>query len=193
VRFVGNSQGTSLVETMFAVMISLIAIVTLGSAIIQATVANKNQGNEMTRATVYAQDKTEHLLSLNFFNCTKSNSLQPSGCSTTGLAASGWTQGLLSGGSLGPLQFDCPASGSTVGYVDYLDVAGSQMTGTACTTLASPSGATLPAYVRQWQVQDIIPSTGPALKQVTVAVYALNGINAGGGKPIVVLTSLLSN
>ena len=37
------------------------------------------------------------------------------------------------------------------------------------------------------------PSGGPALKQITVAVYSQNGVNADSGKPIVVVTSTLSN
>ena len=185
-----EETGTSLIETMFAVLISLVAIASLGSAIVQATVADKNQGGEVTRATIYAQDKIENLLSLNFSTCTQTSTSQPVGCNTTGITASGWTQGLLSGGALTPPQLECPVSGSTVGYVDFLDASGAQIIGDSCSVVGT--GAGIPGYIRQWEVQDLA-SSGPALKQITVSVYAANGVNAGSGKPIVTLTSVLSN
>lgn len=187
-----SDSGTSLIETMFAVLISLIAISSLGSAIIQVTIIHKNSGQEVTRATIYAQDKIEALLALNFSNCTQSSTVQPASCNTTGISASGWTQGLLAGGQAEPALATCPASGASVGYLDYLDNAGVQLTGSACTTLTSPTGSNQPAYIRQWQITDL-PSSGPALKQVTVAVYSLNQTNADWTRPLVVLTSVLTN
>jgi hypothetical protein len=47
--------------------------------------------------------------------------------------------------------------------------------------------------VRMWQIADVASTGGPALKQISVAVYSQAAVNAGSGKPIVVLTSLLSN
>ncbi len=82
-----------------------------------------------------------------------------------------------------------------MGYVDYLNANGAQVTG-ACSAL----GAGVPAYIRQWQIVDLTSSTtppappgGPAVKLITVAVYSQLAVNAVGGKPVVVLTSLLSN
>ena len=79
--------------------------------------------------------------------------------------------------------------------MDYLDANGVQVTG-ACSTIA----AAVPAYIRQWQVVDLTsattpaaPTGGPVAKQITVAVYSQVAVNAAGGKPVVVLTSLLSN
>lgn len=183
-------RGTSLVETMFAVLVSLLAIAGLGGAVIQATVTSKDQGQETTRATVYAQDKMEALLALSFTNCTKASYLQPVSCNTTGITASGWTQGLLSGGNLSPLQTDCPSGGLAVGYVDYLDSSGRVMSGTSCADLSSP-GSLNAVYVRQWEISDV-PSSGPAMKRVSVAVYSLDQVNADRASPLVVLTSVLS-
>ncbi len=185
-----SDRGTSLVETMFAVLVSLLTITGLGGAVIQATATNKNQGQEATRATIYAQDKMEALLALNFSNCTKTSSSQPASCNTTGIAASGWTQGLLSGGDIYSLQLTCPSGGLSVGYVDYLDSSGLAMTGGSCSTLVSSNGLDA-GYVRQWEISDI-PSSGPAMKRISVAVYSLDQVNADEATPLVVLTSVLS-
>jgi hypothetical protein len=193
-RVFSSDRGVTLAETMIAVLIALIGVFSLGSVIFQSTATSKNQGTEVTRSTIYAQDKTEKLLSLNFSDCTQSASSQPATCNSTGITASGWTQGLLAGGALSPVQTTCPSSGASVGYVDYLDPNGIQLAGTSCAVV---SGA-VPAYIREWQIADIVADvTGPphvaGLKQVTVAVYSQNAIGAVGGKPIVILTSLLSN
>jgi Tfp pilus assembly protein PilV len=182
-------RGVTLAETMIAVLIALIGVFSLGSVIFQATATSKNQGTEVTRSTIYAQDKTEKLLSLNFSDCTQSASSQPATCNATGITATGWTQGLLAGGALSPVQTTCPTSGASVGYVDYLDPNGIQLAGTSCAVV---SGA-VPAYIREWQITDLSSTGGPTIKNVTVAVYSQNAIGAVGGKPIVILTSLLSN
>lgn len=195
-----KDRGESLVETMLAVFIALIGVFSMGGVIFQATATNKNQGTEATRATIYAQDKIEKLLSIgapgsvnttipNYLTCTQSSSSQPAICNSTGVTGSGWTTGLLAGGEIAPRQDTCPASGASVGYVDYLDANGLQYTG-SCGSIASA----IVAYVRQWQVQDITPpSGGPTIKQVTVAVYSQTAVNTPNGKPVVVLTSLLAN
>ena len=199
-----DDRGVTLVETMIAVLIALIGVFGLGSLVFQATATNKNQGTETTRATIYSQDKMEKLLSIgtlasvsttNFTSCTQTAGSQAAGCNTTGITDSGWTQGLLGGGQLGPLQIACPTSGASVGYVDYLDANGVQVAG-ACSAMAAAS----PAYIRQWEVVDLTSSTTPpaftglpVAKRITVAVYSQVAVNAAGGKPVVVLTSLLSN
>ncbi len=185
-----TDRGTTLVETMFAVLVSLMTIAGLGGAVAQVTAMNKNQGQEATRATIYAQDKMEALLALNFANCTQTSSTQPASCNTTGISASGWTQGLLPGGEMYSLQLTCPGSGLAVGYVDYLDTSGLPMTGGSCSTLVS-SGGLDAGYIRQWEVADL-PSAGPAMKRISVAVYSLQQVNADQATPMVVLTSVLS-
>jgi hypothetical protein len=184
-----DDRGVTLAETMIAVVIALLGVFSLGSVIFQSTATTQNQGTEVTRTTIYAQDKMERLLSLNFGNCTQSASSQPADCNTTGIAASGWTQGLLAGGALSPLAAPCPSSGASVGYVDYLDANGLQLTGTSCSAISG----TAPAYIRMWQITDLSSTGGPDVKNVTVAVYSQNAIGSVGGKPIVIVTSLFSN
>jgi len=183
-----SNRGVTLVETMVAVFVALVGVFSLGNVIFEATVFNKNQGTENTRATIYAQDKIEGLLALDFTNCAQTSTSQPAACNTTGITGSGWTQGLLSGGAAAPLQMDCPTSGTSVGYVDYLDSAGQRITGTGCPDLSTDPIS----YIRMWEVQDL-PSSGPAMKQITVAVYSLSAVTSVGAKPIAVLTSVLSN
>jgi Tfp pilus assembly protein PilV len=198
-----GDRGVTLLETMLSVTIALVGVFGMGQLVFQVSAASKNQGTETTRAVVYAQDKIEKLLSLssvptatgqpNFASCTQAASSQPSECNTTGVATSGWTTGLLAGGSTSPLQAFCPNSGANVAYMDFLDPTGVQID--AC---ANPSKVV--AYVRQWQITDLTASTtpaafsgGPILKQITVAVYSLSAVNTNGGKPVVIVTSTVSN
>jgi type II secretory pathway pseudopilin PulG len=184
-----ESRGITLIETMAAVVVALIGVFSLGSVIFVASATDKNQGSEATRATVYAQDKIESLLALNFSQCTQAPSAQPVTCNTTGISAGSWTHGLLAGGAISPASPSCGSSGSNVGYQDFLMSSGSQFTGTSCAAVTGPI-----AYVRQWQITDLTPfSGGPSLKQITVAVYSMNAINQLGGNPIVVVTSVYSN
>jgi hypothetical protein len=188
-----QERGVSLIETLIAVLIAVIGLFSLGALIFQGTVTNKNQGTEVTRATIYAQDKMEKLLSLDFASCTQSASSQPASCNTTDISATGWTEGLLAAGTLGPLQATCPASGASVGYIDFLDSNGLQLPGSTAATSCSGIVAANITYVRMWQITDLASTGGPALKQISVAVYSQSATNVGAGKPIVLLTSLLSN
>ena len=189
-----SENGVTLIETLIAVLIAVVGVFSVGGLIFQATVTNKNQGTEVTRATIYAQDKMEKLLSLDFTSCNQAASLQPAGCNTTNINATGWAQGLLAGGTLGPpVQATCPTSGASVGYVDFLDINGLQLPGSTAATGCSALATSSVAYVRMWQVTDVPSTGGPPLKQVSVAVYSQSAVNAGSGKPVVVLSSLLSD
>ncbi|HET9178395.1 MAG TPA: hypothetical protein VFQ24_08570 [Terriglobia bacterium] len=189
-----DDSGVTLIETLIAVLIAVIGLFSVGGLIFQATVTNKNQGTEVTRATIYAQDKVEKLLSLDFSNCTQAASAQPSGCNTTNITATGWTQGLLAGGAIGPsVQATCPASGASVGYIDFLDSNGIQLPGSTAATGCSAISSSDISYVRMWGITDVASTGGPTLKQISVAVYSQSAVNTNSGKPVVVLTSLLSN
>ena len=199
-------EGFTLLETMLAVSVAMFGAFEIAAVIYVATATSKNQGTETTRATIYAQDKMEKLLSLaslpvsgvttaSFPNCTQPASTQQASypdCNTTGITGSGWVTGLLAGGAISPLQSSCPTSG--VGYVDFMDASGNQLTGTSCSA-AIANGV---SYVRMWQISDSNPfGTTPALKQITVAVYSLAMINntAGGStnsSPLIVLSSYVS-
>ena len=84
-RSPASENGVTLIETMIAVLIAVVGVFSVGALIFQGTVTNKNQGTEVTRATIYAQDKMEKLLSLSFSSCTQSASSQPSSCNTTNI------------------------------------------------------------------------------------------------------------
>lgn len=187
-------NGVTLIETLIAVLVAVIGVFSVGGLIFQGVVTNKNQGTEVTRATIYAQDKMEKLLSLDYASCTQSASAQPASCNTTNINAAGWTDGLLAGGAIGPsVQATCPTSGSSVGYIDFLDSNGIQLPGATAATGCSAITPSEISYVRMWQITDVASTGGPSLKQVTVAVYSQSAVNSGSGKPVVVLTSLQSN
>ena len=180
-----TEQGVSLVEVMFAVLISMFVITSLGGVIFKATATNKNQGVEMSRVTVYAQDKIETLTNLDWYDCTLTTPTAE--CNTSGITGSGWNQGLKAGGTL-TYAAGCPTSGALIGYVDFLDAAGNQYTGADCSVVGTY------AYQRQWQVTDII-ATGadtPGLKRVDVIVWSRNAVNTGSAVPSAMLSTYLS-
>lgn len=195
-------RGSTLIETMIAVFVALVAVFGLGAVIFQATAANKNQGTEKTRAVIYAQDKLEKLLSLDFNQCALATTFLPASCNTTNVTDSGWTTGLLAGGPISstsvtgpPTARNCPAaSGSAVGYMDFLDKNGQQLPGPSGGACSSVTGASI-GYIREWSVTDLgLFSGGPAMKQITVAVYSQLAVTAPeGGSPIVVVASVVSN
>jgi len=181
-----NEQGVTLVEVMIAVLISMFVMTSLGSVVFYATVQNKNQGVEMSRVTVYAQDKIETLMNLDWYDCTEAT--PAAGCNTTGFTGSGWNQGLKVGGTLTHTA-SCPGTGSpATGYIDYLDASGNQLTGADCSTIGGY------AYQRQWQVSDVI-ATGagaPGMKRIDVQVWSRNAVNTGAAAPSAMLTTYLS-
>jgi len=180
-----SDQGVSLVEAMIAVLISLIVMTALGGVVFMATVQNKNQGVEMSRVTVYAQDKIETLMNLDWYDCTQATPV--AGCNTTGITGTSWNQGLKTGGTLTSAS-GCPSSGASVGYIDFLDAAGTQFTGADCSAVGTF------AYQRQWQITDVI-STGagtPGLKRIDVIVWSRNAVNTGSAAPSAMLTSYIS-
>lgn len=137
-----NEAGVSLVETLAATALILIAMAGLGSMGILGMTSTENDGHLAARCTEYAQDKMEQLLVLAYDNTTSDTRVFPS-------TDAGGT-GLAVGGSSAPA---APAAG----YVDYLDQNGNLL----------PAGAGVPAdwfYVRVWAVSS--PSLN--LKQVTV-------------------------
>lgn len=189
-----DEGGFTLVECMVAIVVAVVGVFSIGSVIYMATATSNNQGSQATRATIYAQDKIEKLLSLDFNtsaldpnSCDVTSGLLPASCNTTGISSGGWNQGLLAGGSTGPMAETCASA--QAGYADFLDAQGNQISGTSCSAL---SGS--PVFVRQWEITDLTPASGgPPIKQITVAVYSLGAQVRAGGIPIVVLTSVLSD
>ncbi len=173
-----SERGVSLVETMVAVVIAMIALSSMGAVIFTATVQNKNQGYETTRMVVFAREKMEQMLELDFADTT---SLNGSVTDPT------WEKGLTAGGLADVTQeiTTCPAAGAAVGYVQFLDPNGIPLSAASCTPI------TAWAYTRQWTVTDA-PGGVANLKQVTVAVFAPAAVKTGSLTPWVILTSYKS-
>ena len=180
-----SEQGVSLIEAMIAILLALFVMTSLGGVVFMATAQNKNQGVEMSRVTVYAQDKIETLMNLDWFGCTAST--PDAGCNTTGITATAWNQGLKTGGTLDSSE-GCPSSGTSVGYIDFLDSGGNQYTGADCSVVGAF------AYQRQWQITDVIASGAgaPGLKRIDVIVWSKNAVNTGSAPPSAMLTTYLS-
>src|SRR5262249_20926422 len=89
-----KQRGLSLIETMVAVLILLIGIVSVMSLFAVAMKQNTNQGDFATRTTEYCQDKMEQLLALSFSDSATDTTVYPPATSGgtglgSGLAPSG--------------------------------------------------------------------------------------------------------
>ncbi len=170
--------GVSLVESMVAIFIATIALSSLGAVIFTATVQNKNQGYETTRMIVFAREKMEEMLELDFADTTSLNG---------SITDATWEKGLTAGGLADVTQeiTTCPGAGAAVGYVQFLDGNGIVLSAASCTAITSWG------YTRQWTVTDA-PGGVANLKQITVAVFAPEAVNSGGQTPWVILTSYKS-
>lgn len=137
-----GESGISLIETLAATALILVAIAGLGSMGVIGMTTTENEGHLASRCTEYAQDKMEQLLVLAWGDTDSDTRVFPA-------TAAGGT-GLAEGGNA---VSTAPANG----YVDYLDQDGNLL----------PSGAGAPAswfYIRVWSVT--MPSVN--LKQITV-------------------------
>ena len=137
-------DGVTLIETIVATGILLVAMSGLVSVAFVATTTTENQGHLAARTTEYAQDKMEQLLALTYADATSDTTAFPA-------TPAGGT-GLAVGGNL-------PPAAPVNGYVDYLDVNGNLLGG----------GNAAPAtwyYRRVWKVE--LPAGSTNLKQITV-------------------------
>ena len=158
-----SQAGMSLLETMVALTILLIAsigILTMGAVAMSTT---ENQGHLAARTAEYAQDKMEQLVSLAWGDPASDTTVFPT-------VSTGGT-GLTVGGSSNPT---APATG----YVDYLDISGQPS-----------SSAANWFYIRVWQISSV-PSF-PTLKQITVTAKTRTHVGAlQGALPQSTLVSL---
>jgi hypothetical protein len=177
-----GEQGTTIIEVIVAsaLLVTLMAGLMAMSSLAIAT--TENQGHLAARATEYAQDKMEQLLSLDYGNAITDTRSFPA-------AASGGS-GLAVGGSY---NVDSPVAL----YVDYLDVNGN-LCGTTGADCIAPVGVTPPAkwfYERAWKIDDSTtdPTHLPAnLKRITVAAATSRGFG-GSTRATSYLTVLKSN
>ena len=160
-----SEAGLSLIETMFALSLLMIASLGLLPLGVIATTATENQGHLMARTTEYAQDKLEQLLSLSYGDTASDTRVFPA------LSLGG--SGLSIGGSSNP-------AAPVALYVDYLDVDGS---------LLASVGVAAPAnwyYKRAWQVEQ----GSPNLKRITVTTTARAAVGSVGRIPSATVVSL---
>jgi type II secretory pathway pseudopilin PulG len=174
-----SELGMSLLETMIALTILLIVTVGVMSVAMVAVATTENQGHLQSRATEYAQDKMEQLISLGYgdgntggcggptcgtdttvFPSCSPQTINPAPCTTgTGLAV---------GGSSDPT---APVTSPGNGYVDYLDSAGNPTTS---------SGSWY--YIRVWKIE--LPTGTTNLKRITVTAQVrstIGGTGSGAG------------
>lgn len=156
--------GMSLLETIIAMSVLLIATVGIMSMALVATSTTENQGHLAARCTEYAQDKMEQLISLSYGD--GDGAFAPPNASDTTVfpAASTGGTGLAVGGSSNP-------SAPVNQYVDYLDLSGTPLGG----------GSTAPAnwyYIRVWQISQ--PAGTTNLKQITVTTTVRAGVGSSG-------------
>lgn len=124
-RIQADDSGMTLVETMIAMLILLIGLLSLAEIMAYSIVASKTYGRDSTKATAAAHDKMEELTSLSFTD-TNTNVTVAAPFPANGV-------GLTAGGSV-------PPNAAVGGYSDYLDFTGTRTTADAA------------AYTRQWQI-----------------------------------------
>jgi type II secretory pathway pseudopilin PulG len=156
-------SGMTVLETMIAIAVLLIATVGIMSIALVATSTTENQGHLASRTAEYAQDKLEQLIALAYGD-GDAGSLTGSDTTVFPAANSGGT-GLAVGGSSNP-------ASPIAGYVDYLDLSGNPL---AYTGGAPPAGW---YYIRVWQIS--LPSGTTNLKQITVTARVRTSVGGTG-------------
>src|SRR5215469_3176575 len=126
-----NSQaGISLIETMIALGLLLIAAAGIMTMATVAMSTTETQGHLAARTAEYAQDKMEQLLALQYLDKNTDTTVFPS------VVNPGVGTGLTPGGGLNP-------NAPLVGYSDYVDASGSPVA----------AGANW-QYIRVWQITE---------------------------------------
>ena len=168
--------GMSLLETMIALAILLIATVGLLSMGMAAIGTTENQGHLTARTAEYAQDKMEQLISLAFGDpVTDTTQFPPCSPTTTSPPACTTGTGLAIGGSSDPT---APVTTPGNGYVDYLDISGNPIASTGDWF-----------YIRVWQISNpagtstcvVSGASVPSLKQITVTAKVRRQVGAPQG------------
>lgn len=115
----------TLVESLIAILILSIGLLTMAQVLAFSIMASKTHGRDAGKATAAAQEKLEELVGLQFADTTTDLTVNPP-------TAIGGT-GLTAGGSVYP-------SEPVQGYSDYIDMTGNRIS------------AADAAYTRQWQI-----------------------------------------
>ena len=181
--------GTSLIETMMAILILIIVIAGLLPVFAIGVQTTNQQADLATRTTEYAQDKMEQLLTLNAINLTSDGfndgttdtTVFPSvtdgstGCTGSGSNTCGLGGTMLASSSVGSV----PPAAAVKYFADYLDVNGNLLTNSA--------GA---YYTRQWKVTT---DSTANLKTITIVATAVQGAGVKGLAPSSTLVCVKSS
>lgn len=144
-----NSQaGISLIETMIALGLLLVAAAGIMTMATVAMSTTETQGHLAARTAEYAQDKMEQLLALQYPDAWDDTTVFPS-------AITGAGTGLTPGGGLNP-------NAPVAGYSDYVDKSGNPVA----------AGANW-QYVRVWQITENVPLKLKTITVVTEVRYAV--------------------
>ena len=158
-----NTQaGISLIETMIALALLLIAAAGIMTMATVAMSTTETQGHLAARTAEYAQDKMEQLLALGYQDVGTDTTVFP--------AVVGGCCGLQVGGGLNP-------NAPVAGYSDYVDKSGNPV----------PAGGNW-QYLRVWQITQAAPN----LKQISVLTQVRYGVGQVGILPRSTVTSLKS-
>jgi Prokaryotic N-terminal methylation motif len=163
-----NSQaGISLIETMIALGLLLIAAAGVMTMATVAMSTTETQGHLASRTAEYGQDKMEQLLALLYADTQTDTTVFPA-------AITGNGKGLQVGGGLNP-------NAPVVGYSDYVDAAGNPV-----------AAAANWSYIRVWQITQAAPS----MIQISVRTQVRHSIgytSQTGILPTSTVTSLKSS
>ena len=174
-----TERGFSLIETMVGLSILLVVAAGVLPLGIVALRVSENQGHLVARASEYAQDKLEQLMSLSFGDTITDTRVFPA--NDTG------GSGLTPGGSANP-------AAPVFLYVDYLNAEGS--------LIDSPDGSPPDGwfYQRLWRVEEVgvadancptaVSAAQICLKRITVTATVRAAVSGGAVTPRVTLAAL---
>lgn len=161
-----SQSGISLVETMIALCLLLVAAAGIMTMAAVAMSTTENQGHLAARTAEYAQDKMEQLLALQYPDNSTDTTVFPA------VVSPGVGTGLTPGGGLNP-------NAPVAGYSDFVDKSGNPVA----------AGANW-QYIRVWQITE---NAAVKLKTITVLTQVRYGVGQAGILPKSTLTCLKSS
>jgi type II secretory pathway pseudopilin PulG len=164
-RSTKSQAGISLIETVVALGLLLIAAAGIMTMATVAMSTTENQGHLAARSAEYAQDKMEQLLALQYPDQFTDTTVFPS-------ALTGAGTGLTPGGGLNP-------NAPVAGYSDYVDASGNPV---------AAGGNWL--YIRVWQITE---NAAIKLKTISVLTQVRSEIGGTGALPNSTVTCLKSS
>ncbi len=154
-----NNSGMTLIESLIAMTILLVGLLSMAQVLAVSVIASKTHGRDAGKTTAAAREKMEELNSLDFSD-TSANVTQNAPFPSDGV-------GLTAGGSIHPAD-------PVQGYCDYLNETGGRMT----------SGS--PSYTRQWQIID--DAANPNVKTIAVSVTSNRSFEYGAAPSTTIVT-----